>query len=217
MLDLYLIRHAESEMNNLPLIGGRSGNSPLSARGNLQAILVGGRLRYESIFFNEVYSSPAVRAVKTAKEACKMIDYPLDKIVQYAELDELSMGDWEGKPRVEIYTPEMLAHINSNNWEFKAPNGESQREVEERMYGWVKECLLSRQDQNLTVGVFSHGMAIKCLLRGIMEFAPKITYKIALDNTSITRLKYTERGWHLMAINDTAHLLGEQRLKDPYS
>ena len=60
-------------------------------------------------------------------------------------------------------------------------------------------------------------MAIKCLLRGIMDFSSGLTYKINLDNASITRLKYSERGWHLITINDTAHLLGKNKIDDLYS
>jgi broad specificity phosphatase PhoE len=56
------------------------------------------------------------------------------------------------------------------------------------------------------VAVFGHGVAIKCLLRGIMEFSANITWKIALDNTSITELGFDHRGWHLLRVNDVAHL-----------
>ncbi len=214
MLDLYLIRHAESEVNNHEeLIGGRSNDSPLSLNGKHQAILLSKRL---ANIFDELYSSTAKRAIDTAQPVGEISGYSIDDIIKTPELLELDQGDWEGKPRVEIYTPEVLARINADNWNFTPPNGESQRIVEERMLGWVNKNLVSRYPGNLVVGVFTHGMAIKCLLRGILGFSSGMTYKIVLDNTSITRLKYSDKGWHLITVNDTAHLFGESRIEHSY-
>lgn len=211
MLDLYLIRHAESEMNKRSdLIGGRSNGTPLSENGKIQATLLGRRLKASGVIFDEIYSSTARRTVETAEAVAEKLGYSIDRIFQSSRLLELDQGDWEGKPRVEIYTSEVLQTINSDNWHFTPPNGESQRAVEERMLDWINETLVAQYDDS-TMGVFTHGMAIKCLLRGVMDFSPTITYKVSLDNTSVTRLKYSERRWHVIAINDTTHLLGEER------
>jgi len=207
MLDLYLIRHAQSEANiNHHLIGGRSNESPLSEKGELQASLLGQRLKHSNIVFDEIYSSTARRTIETSRIAGTHAGYSLDEVVKTDEILEFDQGGWQGKTRVEVYTPEILAQINSDNWNFTPPGGESQRKVEERMLNWVNETIISRYNEDLRVGVFSHGMAIKCLLRGIMQFSPSITHKINLFNTSITRLTYSEKGWYIVTINDTAHL-----------
>ena len=99
----------------------------------------------------------------------------------------------------------MIDKINNDNWNFTPPNGESQKTVEERMINWVEETLLNNYRDDSVVGVFTHGMAIKCFLRGVIGFSPKITYKIPLDNTSITRLTYSKR-WDILAIGDSSHL-----------
>lgn len=44
-------------------------------------------------------------------------------------LQELSQGEWEGKPRDEIYTPEMRQKMNYGQPDFRPPAGESQRQV----------------------------------------------------------------------------------------
>ena len=213
MLNLYLIRHAESEMNaHNSRIGGRSNHIPLTELGKEQARLLGQRLSREGVHFDEIYASPAIRAFETAKIVCTEIG-GLDRIVMRSELQELSEGDWEGKLRVEIYTEAMRAHINSHNWEFQPPNGESQKQVEERMYGLV-ESLLAKDG---AIGLFGHGMAFKCLLRGIMGFSPSITYKVAINKTAITRLKYDKQGWHLLSLNDVGHLIGIKKTPDRYS
>lgn len=207
MLDIYLIRHAESEMNkNSHLISGRLNETPLSEKGIYQANLLGKRLKDSNVVFNELYSSIAKRTIETARIVIQHLDYSLDDIIKTTELLELDQGEWEGKPREEIYTPEVLAQITSDNWNFTPPCGESQRAVEERMLRWVNKNLTLRYSEGLTVGIFTHIMSIKCLLRGIMDFSPTLTYKVNIDNTSITRLKYTNLGWHLVTVNDTAHL-----------
>ena len=119
---------------------------------------------------------------------------------------------------MDIYTQEVLQEINSDNWNFTPPNGESQRDVEERMIGWwLKERMIQETyEKDLVTGVFSHGMAIKCFLRGMMNFDAELTYKIALYNTSITRLKFSKLGLHLITTNDAGHLLGEEKILDHF-
>lgn len=217
-LDLYLIRHGESLMNSEhpELINGRSNESPLSGLGKIQAGKLGMHLAGEEVHFDEVYSSPAVRTIDTARLVCYYVNYPLEKIIVCDELQEQSQGDWEGKSKKQLYTPAVLAAMNSDNWNFKAPNGESQKDVEERMLKWATDELLPRYEQGLAVGVFTHRMSIRCLFRGIMESSPKNTYKIELDNTAITRFKHARNGWHLMVLNDTAHLAGMEKAKDTF-
>ena len=97
MLDLYLIRHAESEMNvQEHLIGGRNDAVNLSPKGELQAWYLGKRFREDRIQFDYIYSSTAVRAQRTAQIVCQEIKYPLDRIIYSTALLELDQGDWEG-------------------------------------------------------------------------------------------------------------------------
>jgi len=209
MLDLYLFRHAESESNKNPhLIGGRSDETPLSPLGELQASWLGERLRDKGVDFDQIYSSTAARAKKTAAVVCKQIGYPLENIIYSERLLELDQGEWQGQPRTKIYTLQTLARIDKDNWNFTPPKGESQRQVEERIYSWIEESLLANygRAEQTTVGAFTHGMAIKCVLRKILSSAPAMTHKIELENTSITRLKYDEKGWHLSRLNDASHL-----------
>jgi broad specificity phosphatase PhoE len=59
----------------------------------------------------------------------------------------------------------------------------------------------------LNIFVFSHGMTIKCLLHYIMGFDQGFTWKLTLENTSISKLYFSQEGWRLLTINDHAHLL----------
>jgi broad specificity phosphatase PhoE len=203
MVDLYLVRHGQSDMQNKTnLVCGRSIDSLLSEKGVQQAIKLGIRVEDECIHFDDVYVSTAKRAIDTAINT----GFSIDKIIPSEEILELSMGEWEGMPRKNVYTQDVYRLINQDCWNFAPPGGESQKQVEERMLKFVNYYVISNEKENKTIGLFTHNFAIKCLLRGIMDFSPKMTYKIRIDNTSITRLKYDNRGWHVININDASHL-----------
>lgn len=213
MLDLYFIRHAQSERNlESHLIGGRSENSPLSLRGIEQAKLLAERLSTEGIYFDRVYTSPAKRAYDTARIVCIKLNFPLGELKQDERLHELSQGDWEGQPRKEYHSPETIELMSEDPLNFTPPNGESQKMVEERMYSIIEQL----QGKDERIALFGHGLAIRCLVRRILESNPAHTYKMVTDNTSITRIGYTKRGWHLLCTNDSAHLPVAERTQSSY-
>ncbi|MDP3727983.1 MAG: histidine phosphatase family protein [bacterium] len=207
VLKLYYIRHAQCAMNLevSQTIGGRTNDSPLTRLGEEQSDLLGQRFALEGIHFDEVYSSPAVRARKTAEKSTRFVEFPSNRITLVDALQELDQGEWEGRSRPEVYSPEMLAHINSDNWNFCPPGGESQKQVERRQMDWVQD-LLTRSRKDLTVCIYGHGVALSCFLRGVLGFYPSLTYKIRHWNTGVTRLDYAENGWHVLCVNDSAHL-----------
>lgn len=66
---------------------------------------------------------------------------------------------------------------------------------------------LQRRGGGYCVAVFSHGMAIKCALRGLLGSDPHRTNQICIDNTSLTVLNHSgSTGWRVQRVNDTAHL-----------
>ena len=207
MLDIYLVRHAESEMNLHPdIVSGRLVTTPLSETGIRQAALLGKSFRDAGIVFDEIYASTALRAIQTAKATAAYMGFPAENIVAIPDLLEMDLGDWEGKPKNQVYTAPILAALNANNWDYRPANGESQHDVEGRVLGWVERTLIPKYQKDIKIGVFTHAMSIKCLLRGILESSPAMTHKISLENTSITRLRYENDGWHLITLNDYSHL-----------
>ena len=199
-IDLYLIRHAQSLANCRPeYISGRSNDVVLSEAGIKQSETLKKRLELERLNFDRVYSSPAVRARETARISIN------ENFVMDERLQELDQGEWVGRLRNEIYTPEILALINKDNHNFASPKGESQKEVGERMYDFVKDRVLGAPEGS-KIAAFSHGVAIKCLLREIMQFDTNLTWRMNIENTSITQLRYHDNLWWPIRINDYAHL-----------
>lgn len=208
---LVLIRHAQSEANTrLEFVGGQVNETPLTEKGIRQAELLGKRLLKQQTQFAEVHSSIAVRAAQTARLACQFAGFDTARIQYTDRLVEMLQGEWTGKPRLEVYNPEMLAIINQNPWEFKPPQGESQRDVEERAWGYLEENVFSRtwQPEDL-VAVFAHGIVIKCIIKRFLSSSPAMTWRINIENTSLTTFHLRENGWFIDCINDFGHLLFE--------
>lgn len=225
-LDLYLFRHGESELNvkdlgNEATIGGRSPHLVLSERGIQQAKALGHELKRRWALFNYLYASPTVRAEHTAKSVADAVGFPVDKILTSEALHEVSNGSWEGKLKKEVYTPEVVAKINANNWQFTPPNGESQQQVANRMYNFVYQNFIEGKDlsSNVSVGLVTHGTSMKDLhalilfreIMGIDENLIRNAIRLTIENCAIAQFKYIPQdqkmsGWHEISWNDYAHL-----------
>lgn len=209
-IELWCIRHAQCEANKNPqLLVGRSVDSPLTLQGKMQSIRLGDRFLKEKIKFQAVYSSPQPRSIETANISLTKINHPLDKIKLIPELMEFTHGDWEGENREETYTDEILLAMNQKGKYFTPPNGESQRMVERRMSNWVEDEILYNPNYlegEQRIAIFSHGLAIKCLLHYVMGFNDRLIYSMDLPNTGIARLRFNKKGWQVGSTNDCAHL-----------
>jgi broad specificity phosphatase PhoE len=200
----YFIRHAESTGNLHPeIIGGRSNHLHLSQTGVEQAQTLAQNLRAKGISFDGWYCSPAIRTVQTFERLATGLSLKENAITDN-DLQELSQGEWEGKPRALHHTPEMLKHINQDSWNFKPPQGESQHEVGKRMY-----CFLEKLIANTLPGhyaIVGHGIAIRSLMRYIFE-AEESYLTLHLGNTSLTILSHFSGQWKAEAVNINAEAL----------
>lgn len=220
--NLYLIRHGQSEVNVLPDLIGQSGDSKLTEKGKIQAGLLGTRLfQNNGLPADHVFSSDYTRAADTCNIA--LGHSPIVQTVQpiYApELREYSAGDWTGVSRKETYTMPVVLRMAAMTNGFQPPNGESMHMVERRASQWLEDNILYNKQMieeatfrkvngklPMNILVFSHGMTIKCLLHYIMGFDQGFTWKLTLENTSISQLHFGSKGWRLITINDHAHLL----------
>lgn len=202
--NLYLIRHGESEVNTRPDEMGQLPNSKLTELGDKQAILLSKSLK--DVSFDYIFSSPYDRALNTAKYTAANNE---SKIILVNELREYDAGAWIGASRQATMTDSIKLSMGYLNNTFKPPEGESLNQVERRASQWLEDNILynkSFRNKKLNIALFSHGMTIKCLLHYIMGFDRNFTWKISIDNTSITKLNFCKEGWKLLCVNDCSHL-----------
>lgn len=161
-VEVYLIRHAESTMDDKPdFIGGRCPSAILTPNGKRQARALAVFLNSQGLRFDEVYSSPLERAKHTALFVCQEMDILEEKIQCSDGLIEISQGQWEGCHFSDIYTPEIVNIINRSQPDFCAPGGESERQVEFRMVEFLNNKVLRRSMKSTDMGFAQYQNNIK--------------------------------------------------------
>ena len=205
MLQVYLVRHGETQWNAERRIQGQS-DSPLTAKGELQAVQVGERVRSYGI--THVIASDLARTQRTAEiiaDACGCgvtLDARLREldmgILEQRHLDSLSAQEEEWRRLVVNGTPNG-----------RIPEGESMQELSERMRAGLTACL------NLPAGsrplLVSHGIALGCLVSTILGLPAHAERRLRLRNCSISRVDYQESlwlapGWVVETAGDISHL-----------
>lgn len=185
-LELYLIRHAESNWNaeNAHLIGGRSNEALLTARGEEQARVLGRFMLKQNIIPDRVYASPAVRTLETARLALEEMGLEIEVVVD-DDLQEMDQGNAVGSVRAEVYSDVVLAELKRLGKDFKLPGAESMNDAGLRMYEKVAEIALGITKPE-RIFVFGHGMAIRCYASHLLGWSQSETYTAITDNTSVS-------------------------------
>lgn len=197
-----VIRHCEAEGNIKGFFQGHT-NGQISERGAIQLELLSERFRNVSI--DAIYSSPLYRAMATANAINEGRGLP---IITDNRLIEINGGDMEGMLWSEFHSkyPEQAPIWETNPWLFQAPNGESMRQVYQRISSAILDIAIANCGK--TVAVASHGCAIRnllCWAKGLpIERLNKIKW---CDNTSVNILEFDEKFTPcLVCENDSSHL-----------
>lgn len=212
---LTLVRHGESEVNATPDVMGQAPETKLTMLGKQQAALLRKKFIKDNEKFDLIFSSPYERALDTAKMA---IGDMSQKIILVDDLREYNAGDWNGASRSATMTDEIRLCMGYLDNTYLPPHGESLHMVERRASKWLEDVIIYNESMweisdyraltekpPLNIVAFSHGMTIKCLLHYVMGFDKSLTWKISIDNTSITKLSFGKEGWRLHKINDCSH------------
>lgn len=80
--------------------------------------------------------------------ASQELNFPAEKIHFSEALEEVAQGEWEGRLRKEVYTPQVREVISSMQLDFHAPGGESQRQAEFRMVEFLTTVVLPRAERD---------------------------------------------------------------------
>ena len=204
---ILLIRHAKSVANETnDRIGGV--DTPLSPEGVEQGVRLNDYLlKHPLPEQKRVYSSDMPRASRTAELLYLGLDCLPHQIMLDPRLREISRGDWDSKARAETYTDEIRTEMAFLDMDHRAPGGESMSDVASRAREWLLSlnAVIVEHDIRTFVAV-THSMLIKSLLQRIFGFEPCYSWLMEIANTSVTKIRCSERGWHLEYVNATPHL-----------
>lgn len=204
MVRIYLVRHAEAEGNVREFFQGRI-NTDVSEKGRLQLERLAER--FKDIPIEALYSSPLKRAMSTAEAVNRYHSLP---IITDDMLMEINGGDWEGVKWSEL--PEKFPG-EYRMWKeeinhFAAPNGESTKQVYDRMKAAMRR--IASENEGKTIAVVSHGMAIKAYLN-CAEGREWENYADPgwADNTAVSLIEYDDKLIpKIIFKNDGSHLDG---------
>ena len=56
------------------------------------------------------------------------------------------------------------------------------------------------------VALFTHSMVIRVVLQAMLESSRATAHLTHVDHTSLTTFGRSRRGWHMLRVNDAAHL-----------
>lgn len=202
MVSMYVIRHCEAEGNLLKIYQGCI-DLDITTAGQEQLERL--RERFKNIHIDKVYSSPLMRARKTAAAVADPKGLP---IIDKEGLIELNGGDFEGMEFAKIFSDyaEHAKIWHNNLQDFCAPNGERMRDVYERVWNTVLE--IARESSGKTVAVASHGGAIKNLIcKVLFDDIERLNEVPWLENTAVTKIIFDdELNAKIEFMNDFSHL-----------
>ena len=143
MSTLALLRHGPTEWNRLHRLQGRS-DLPLSPEG--RALVARWRLPADMGAYRW-WCSPLQRCRETASLLARAFSPPPDIAIE-PRLIEMSYGAWEGSTLEELRSRhgEEMAQRESRGLDMQPPNGESPRQVQERLQPWLKAVGGDRQN-----------------------------------------------------------------------
>jgi broad specificity phosphatase PhoE len=204
---IYIIRHGETDLNKNGVVQGRGMDTNLNDHGRAQAEAF--YKAYHHIPFDKIYTSTLKRTHQTVN---KFIESGIPW-VQYAGLDELAWGIYEGQEASEDIRnafKNIMASWRGGDLHIKFENGESPLEVRERQLEVLEKLIEKNDDKNILICM--HGRAMRlflCVLTGAplyeMDDFPH-------HNTTLYKLQYDGSKFKIIDFNNTDHLKAENIL-----
>ena len=199
MTEIYLVRHGEAEHNlrEAGFIGGRSHNARLTTNGAKQARRFGRYLQGIDLRTVQIWTSGAVRTNQTAE--LSLVAAGINPIWREDErFHEVSQGEFEGKPREDVYTDEVIQQLQRDGLDGKLPGGESLADAQQRMYQALIE--IHGSQPNGPVLIHSHGLAIRALAGKLIDADKPTILTMKTPNLSVTTIDVVDGLMHLREI-----------------
>ncbi|WZL71785.1 alpha-ribazole phosphatase [Clostridiaceae bacterium 35-E11] len=195
MLRIILVRHGETESNQAGVYCGWH-NSQLTEKGLRQAYTVSEKLKQEKI--DHIISSDLDRTLKTAEI---INDYHHVQITVEKNFREMHFGLWEGLNYKEISQNYKMALKDwEKDWiDFKVPEGESLRQMYERVTKGVDKIIEMHKEGNFLV--VSHSGCIRAMVAYLIGRGIEDYWKYKIDNCGITTIEILDGFFILTGMN----------------
>ena len=191
MNKLILLRHGQSQWNLENRFTGWK-NVPLTEKGEVEAKKAGELLKKHNIIIDRVFSSVLERANRTAEIAIKKAELnnllENNKIIMaYSEkLNERDYGDLVGLNKQETADKfgKDQVHIWRRSYDTPPPNGESLKDVVERVAPYFKENIKPLLDKGENILIAAHGNSLRAMMIELGMYKPEEISNIELPTGS---------------------------------
>ena len=186
MTMFWIVRHGQTDWNLLGRWQGQSPDAPgLNATGLTQALALRDALK--DVKFAAIYSSDLFRSLQTAQPIAETLGLT---ITLEPRLREINLGAWEGMLADDIQAlyPRELEERRRNPFHTRAPDGESPRDVAERVLPAVDE-IAGRHPYD-DVLLVSHGLSLAILLCHARGIPLEQVYDHIPENAKPQRLEW---------------------------
>ncbi len=164
MANLILVRHGKSEWNERGLWTGWT-DIGLSEKGKEEARKAGEKLKGFSI--DIAYTSVLLRAKQTLDEIKKVLNLQNIPIFESQALNERNYGVYTGKNKWEIQKKVGEKNFKSlrRGWDFPIENGESLKDVYNRVIPYYEKEILPKLKEGKNVLISAHGNSLRALVK----------------------------------------------------
>lgn len=191
MNKLILLRHGQSQWNLENRFTGWK-NVPLTEKGEVEAKKAGELIRKHNISIDIVFSSVLERANRTAEIAIKKAELnnllENNKIIMTSseKLNERDYGDLVGLNKQETADKfgKDQVHIWRRSYDTPPPNGESLKDVVERVSPYFKEKIKPLTDKGENILIAAHGNSLRAMMIELGMYEPEEISNIELPTGS---------------------------------
>lgn len=202
---LLLVRHAETDDNMAMRLSGWT-DSQLSERGERQVKLLAAHFNGAHANVVELYSSPLVRARRTAEAIAELTGHSL---IFMDDLREMYFGDLDGRPYEELkeaHADLLAGDEDAEMDDFEWPNGESRSGFARRAREAINQ--IARAHPGEPVGIVTHGGIISVFLAQMNGESTANWRRWSVPNASLSEVLWdpeSETG-ELIRHGEYAHL-----------
>ena len=201
MSKLILIRHGQSEWNELNLFTGWK-NPGLTKKGEKEATDAGRLLREKEIIFDIAFTSALKRAQDTLTIILKEIDQTSLKIIKDQSLNERDYGDLSGLNKDEARKKwgEDKVHQWRRSYDIPPPGGESLKNTADRVLPYYESNIVPKINEGLNVLITAHGNSLRSLVMHIDNISPEDIVKLEIG-TGVPLIYETESSKNIRKVN----------------
>ena len=191
MNKLILLRHGQSQWNLENKFTGWK-NVPLTEKGEIEAKKAGELIKKNKIHIDFIFSSVLERANKTAEIAIKeanlqnLINNNKLILTKHEDLNERDYGDLVGLNKEETANKfgKEQVHIWRRSYDTPPPNGESLKDVVERVSPYFKKNIKPLLVQNNNILIAAHGNSLRAMMIELGMYKPEEISSIELPTGS---------------------------------